>query len=95
MDRLDGRAPDSVILGCTHYPLVAQAFAAALPAGVPVHSQPALVAESLAAYLDRHPEFDPPAGPRQPTRFLTTGDPETAGTLAARFFGTPPIFQKA
>jgi glutamate racemase len=95
MDRLDGRAPDSVILGCTHYPLVARAFAAALPAGVPVHSQPALVAESLAAYLARHPEFDAPAGPRQPTRFLTTGDPETAGTLAARFFGTPPIFQAA
>ncbi len=95
MDRLDGRAPDSVILGCTHYPLVAEAFAAALPAGVPVHSQPSLVAESLAAYLARHPEFDVAPGPRQPTRFLTTGDPETVGALAARFFGTPPVFQKA
>ncbi len=74
---------------------MAEAFAAALPAGVPVHSQPALVAESLAAYLARHPEFDAPPGPRIPTRFLTTGDPETAGARAARFFGTPPIFQKA
>ncbi len=95
MDRLDGRAPDSVILGCTHYPLVAQTFAAALPVGVPMHSQPALVAASLTAYLARHPEFDAPAGPRAPTRFLTTGNPETAGALAARFFGTPPIFQAA
>ena len=95
MDRLDGRAPDSVILGCTHYPLVAQAFAAALPAGVPVHSQPALVAASLAAYLARHREFDVAPGPRQPTRFLTTGDPAKVGALASRFFGTPPIFQKA
>ncbi len=60
-----------------------------------MHYQPALVAESLAAYLARHPEFDPPAGPREPTRFLTTGDPETVGALAAKFFGTPPIFQKA
>ena len=95
MAKLDGRAPDSVILGCTHYPLVAEAFATALPAGVPLHSQPALVAESLADYLARHPEFDAPVGPREPTRFLTTGDPDTVGALTARFFGTPPNFEAA
>src|SRR6185437_13517287 len=33
-------APDCVILGCTHYPLVADLFAAALPAGVRVIHQP-------------------------------------------------------
>ena len=99
MAKLDGRAPDSVILGCTHYPLVAEAFAAALPTGVPLHSQPALVAESLAAYLARHPEFDDPApNPRtvrQRTRFLTTGNPAKVGDLASRFFGAQMTFQKA
>ncbi len=95
MDRLGGRAPDSVILGCTHYPLVAEAFAKALPGGVPVHSQPALVARSLASYLARHPEFDAPAGPREGGRFLTTGDPETVGGLASRFFGAAMNFEKA
>ncbi len=95
MDKLDGRAPDSVILGCTHYPLVEAAFAKALPDGVPVHSQPALVARSLTSYLARHPEFDAPAGPRAQTRLLTTGDPAAVGALAARFFGTALDFRPA
>ena len=94
MAQLDGAVPDSVILGCTHYPLVAGAFAAALPDGLRLHSQPELVADSLAAYLARHPEFDPPVTPRRPTRFLTTGDPATVAALAKRFFGAGLRFQK-
>ena len=72
--QLDGAVPDSVILGCTHFPLVAGAFVETLPAGVQMHSQPELVADSLAAYLLRHPGFEPPATPRAATRFLTTGE---------------------
>jgi len=94
MAQLDGVAPDSVILGCTHYPRAAECFAKALPAGVPIHSQPELVADSLAAYLARHPELDPPATPRAATEFLTTGDPATAASLAKRFFGAALRFQK-
>ena len=94
MAQLDGAVPDSVILGCTHYPLAAESFADALPKGVPIHSQPELVADSLAAYLARHPELDPPATPRAATQFLTTGDPATAATLAKRFFGAALRFQK-
>ncbi len=94
MAQLDGAAPDSVILGCTHYPLVAGAFAAALPDGLRLHSQPELVADSLAAYLARHSEFDAPAAPRAPTQFLTTGDPAAVSALAKRFFGTTLRFQQ-
>jgi len=94
MAQLDGAAPDSVILGCTHYPLAAESFAEALPTGVPIHAQPELAADSLAAYLARHPELDPPATPRRATRFLTTGDPATAASLAKRFFGAALRFQK-
>ncbi len=86
--------PDSVILGCTHYPLVAREFAAALPRGVRVFAQPELVADSLAGYLARHAEFDPPAGPRAATRFLTTGDPAAVAALAKRFFGATLRFQR-
>ena len=92
--RLEGAVPDSVILGCTHYPLVAGAFAAALPNGVRLHCQPELVAESLAGYLARHPEFDLATGPRAPTRFLTTGDPAAVAALTQRFFGAALRFQK-
>jgi len=93
MARLEGTVPDSVILGCTHYPLVAGSFTAALPVGVRLHSQPELVADSLAAYLARHPEFDAPAAPRAATRFLTTGDPAAVSALAKRFFGATLRFQ--
>ena len=96
--QLEGAVPDSVILGCTHYPLVAGTFAAALPGevrgGVPLHSQPELVAESLAGYLARHPEFDPPSAPRAATRFLTTGDPAAVAALTKRFFGAALRFQR-
>ncbi len=92
--QLDGAVPDSVILGCTHYPLVAGTFAAALPANTRLYSQPDLVADSLAGYLARHPEFDAPAAPRAATRFLTTGDPAAIAALTKRFFGTTLRFEK-
>ncbi len=93
IEKLDGEAPDSVILGCTHYPLVAEAFKAALPEGVRLQSQPDLVAESLAGYLARHPEFDAPPAPGPRVRFLTTGDAAAVGALASRFFGDTVAFE--
>ena len=98
MTQLDGAVPDSVILGCTHYPLVADGFVAALAAAglgaVRLHAQPELVAGSLAAYLARHGEFDVAPAPRAATRFLTTGDPAAVAALAKRFFGTALRFRK-
>ena len=49
--------PQSAVLGCTHYPLVEAAFRAALPPETALVAQPALVADSLADYLARHPRF--------------------------------------
>ena len=43
--------PDAAMLGCTHYPLMAEAFQDALGPEVQVCSQATLVAESLAGYL--------------------------------------------
>ncbi len=63
--------PDCVILGCTHFPLVADLFAAALPGGVPIIHQPQATARALKAYLDRHPEYDNGNGGRR--IFLSTG----------------------
>ncbi len=76
--------PQAAVLGCTHYPLVADAFAAALPAGVRLLSQPNVVAESLERYLARHPRFH--SGTGEP-RFLTTGDAPRVSALAGRFLG--------
>ena len=49
---------DSVILGCTHYPLLCNKIARELPEGVKIISQGEIVAGSLADYLQRHPEME-------------------------------------
>lgn len=74
--------PEAAILGCTHYPLMQTAFQEALGQGVTVYSQADLVAESLADYLDRHPEM---VGPGKVSMNLTTGDPGTVSDKATQF----------
>ncbi|MFM2042501.1 MAG: glutamate racemase [Pseudomonadota bacterium] len=84
MDRLGGVPPQAVMLGCTHYPLVSDAFAAALPPGVEILCQPSLTARSLAHYLDRHPEFRRPG----PGADASSGEGADAGTGAGTTAGT-------
>jgi len=88
-----GRHPDKAILGCTHYEIVADLFARALPAGTPVIHQPEAVSDSLARYFERHPEFDLGIGGRRD--FLTTGQPGAQSNLVAQFWGAPLTFAPA
>lgn len=73
--------PQAAILGCTHYPLMQDAFQAALGEDVRVFSQGDLVAASLADYLQRHPAMlgGGEAG------YLTTGDPAKVSDRATQF----------
>lgn len=84
--------PQSAVLGCTHYPLVEDAFRAALPLGTTLVSQPTLVADSLVDYLRRHPRF---AGGSGRTCYVTTGAPEAVEARAAAFMGAPLAFEAA
>jgi glutamate racemase len=94
MRRLKDVPPDAVILGCTHYPLIADLFAAALPSGVEVLSQPDITARSLAAYLVRHPVFGRATQPvPAASRFYTTGPAAPVSALASRFYGKPADFK--
>lgn len=77
--------PQQAVLGCTHYPLVEREFAAHLPPGVQILSQPQIAAASLADYLVRHPRF---AGGTGRVAFLTTGDP---ARVTARAGGWPGV----
>jgi glutamate racemase len=74
--------PEAAILGCTHYPLMAETFQEALGPDVSVYSQADLVAASLADYLTRRPEF---IGDGQESMFLTTGDPVRVSSHATQF----------
>ncbi|GAB5468943.1 MAG: glutamate racemase [Rhodospirillales bacterium] len=89
--RHDDRPPEAAVLGCTHYPLVAAHFAAALPPGVRLLSQPELVGRALERYLQRYPALSSGAGE---TRYYTTGEPAFVSGLAGRFLGRPAGFAR-
>jgi len=78
---------DTIVLGCTHYPLLERAFARALGDGVAVLDPGPVVAERLAAWLQRHPDFDAPGAGS--LRVLCSGDPAAFARHGARFLGAP------
>ncbi|SPF80746.1 glutamate racemase [Pseudoprimorskyibacter insulae] len=84
--------PEAAILGCTHYPLMADQFREALGEHVQVYSQANIVAESLADYLTRRPEM---IGSGTESMFLTTGDPKKVSDRATQFLKRKITFQKA
>ena len=88
-----GRHPDKAILGCTHYEIVADLFAAALPDGTPIIHQPQAVADALDRYFTHHPEFDLGQGGRRD--FLTTGTPGPQSERVSQFWGAPLSFAAA
>ena len=82
--------PEAAVLGCTHYPLMASVFQDALGPGVRVYSQANLVADSLADYLLRRPEF---TGSGTQSKFLTTGDPAYVSRKSTQFLRRRIEFQ--
>lgn len=85
---------DTVILGCTHYPLLYPKIRAAVPDGISVVSQGRIVAESLADYLRRHPEMDNRCSKGGSVTYLTTENPEKFGHSAGLFLNHPIKAQK-
>lgn len=63
---------DTLILGCTHYPLLLHKINVFLPAGIQLLPQGRYVAESLDDYLKRHPEMDAKLTKGSSCRFMTT-----------------------
>ncbi|MDO5572176.1 MAG: glutamate racemase [Bacteroidales bacterium] len=76
---------DSIILGCTHYPILKSKIESCLPKSIEVISQGELVAESLADYLNRHPEIDRRISKNGETHFYTTESADKFSDLASLF----------
>lgn len=76
---------DTIILGCTHYPLLKDKIEQLLPDSVNVISQGEIVAKSLADYLRRHPEMDIKCSKNGTTRYLTTENPGKFSSSASIF----------
>lgn len=90
-----GTAPDHVILGCTHYPLVEAVFRRHLPAGCRILSQPEIVADSLADYLARHPRFASAGAAPAGDRLHTTGACALVSQRLAAFWPGQDAFRPA
>ena len=84
--------PDAAVLGCTHYPLMEKVFQDALGPQVRVLSQPVLVADALADYLDRRPAM---IGRGIGSMFLTSGKPRQVSDRATQFLRRRIDFQAA
>ena len=76
---------DTIILGCTHYPLLMKALKKAVPSGINLVSQGDWVAASLKNYLQRHPEMDARCSKGGMIRYYTTESEERFKEIAAKF----------
>jgi len=86
---------DTVILGCTHYPLLIDSIKNYLPAKqINVIEQGKIVADSLRDYLVRHPEIDEVCTKQASLNFLTTEQVELFETRAEQFMGRQVKAQK-
>lgn len=66
------RQIDTLVLGCTHYPILLPKIQKFIPQGVKVVAQGEYVATSLKDYLHRHPEMDMKCTRKGKCRFYTT-----------------------
>lgn len=79
---------DTLILGCTHYPIMYPKIRKTVPENVKVLAQGELVAESLADYLRRHPEIESRCSKEGRTEYLTTENSAKFDSMASLFLGT-------
>ena len=79
---------DTVLLACTHYPLLRSKIKETLPPSISLIAQGELVATSLADYLLRHPEMKQRLSQGGQVSYRTTECPEKFEELASIFMGT-------
>lgn len=65
---------DTILLACTHYPLLQEKISGYLPKHIKVVPQGDIVAASLKDYLDRHPEMEQKLTRGSTRQFFTTSD---------------------
>jgi glutamate racemase len=78
---------DTIILGCTHYPLLIDKIKKLLPKDITILSQGEIVGKSLVDYLHRHAEIEQKCSKGGKIEFYTTDSPENFDQAASIFFG--------
>ena len=80
---------DTIVLGCTHYPLLLDKIRAYLPPSISVVLQGPLVTDRLDDYLKRHPEIESRCSKGGGCRYLTTESPRKFSEAATLFLNEP------
>lgn len=78
---------DTILLACTHYPLLVDKIKLFVPTGISVIAQGDIIAKSLVKYLRKHPETDEKCSKTGEIKFYTTGNEEDFNAHASAFFG--------
>jgi glutamate racemase len=78
---------DTILLACTHYPLLKEKIEKHLPENVKLVSQGEIVADSLKDYLHRHVEIETKISKTCKRLFYTTDSTEDFNNKATIFFG--------
>jgi glutamate racemase len=82
---------DTILLGCTHYPLLQEKIKAYLPGHIQIISQGDIVAKSLIDYLTRHPEMENKLTKGGTQQFFTTTDDTADFDHYAEIFFSGPV----
>lgn len=85
---------DTIVLGCTHYPLIINSIRRFVPNHIKIISQDHIVAASLANYLQRHSEIEQRLLKNSEIKFYTTDNVDLFNKRAKIFFGEKVIAQK-
>ncbi len=85
---------DTLILGCTHYPLLLDKIRQYIPNHVKIISQGEYVAQSLKDYLERHVEMDSVCTKNGQTKYYTTENPDKFSDTAAVFLNKEIIVER-
>jgi glutamate racemase len=80
---------DSIILGCTHYPLLRSVIRKFVPENIEILEQGKLVSSKLVEYLERHPEMDQKCSKSGKIKYFTTENVESFEKSATNFIGHP------
>ena len=88
------RQIDTVILGCTHYPLLLPKIKKYMPEGITTVAQGELVADSLKDYLQRHPEMDAKCTKGSKCSYYTTEAEEKFIESASTFLNKAVTVQR-
>ncbi|NDA60719.1 MAG: glutamate racemase [Chitinophagia bacterium] len=78
---------DTLLLACTHYPLLLNKIVQFLPGHIRVVAQGEIVANSLSNYLERHPEINHQCSKEASLQFYTTDSTVEFERQASLFFG--------